>query len=187
MAEVEAAEDAGVALRWSPYELRPAPDALPDPRGRYIRDHWRDHVYPLAVQRGVEIHVPTAQPRSTLTLAAAGFAYEQGAGRAFREAVHAAFFVEGHDVGDERVLRMLARRCGLDGDALVAAAWDPARLTRLRDVRAEAQAAGVYGVPSLTVGGRLAFFGAPPPGVVGDALRRHRDDPDALRDALGTL
>ncbi len=70
---------------------------------------------------------------------------------------------------------------------LVAAAWDPARLTRLRDVRAEAQAAGVYGVPSLTVRGRLAFFGAPPPGVVGDALRRHRDDPDALRDALGTL
>ncbi len=69
----------------------------------------------------------------------------------------------------------------------MAAAWDPARLTRLRDVRAEAQAAAVYGVPSLTVGGRLAFFGAPPPGVVGDALRRHRDDPDALRDALGTL
>lgn len=187
MGEVEAAEDAGVALRWSPYELRPAPDPLPDPRGRYIRDHWRDQVYALAVRRGTEIHVPTAQPRSTLVLAAGEHAEEQGAGRTFRDAAHNAFFVEGRDLGDEGVLRRLARSCGLDGDALVAAAWDPQRLSGLRETRAAAQRAGVYGVPSITVDGRLAFFGAPEAGLVGDALLRHRGDPAALARALGLL
>jgi predicted DsbA family dithiol-disulfide isomerase len=187
MGEVEAAEDAGVSVRWSPYELRPAPDALPDPRGRYIRDHWRDHVYPLAVRRGVEIHVPTAQPRSTLVLAAAGFAEEQAAGRAFRDAAHSAFFVEGRDVGNESVLRRLARSVDLDGDAVIAAAWDPQRLAGLRETRAAAQRAGVYGVPSITVGGRLTFFGAPEAGLVGAALRRHADDPAALVEALAGL
>lgn len=184
MGEVEAAEDAGGTVRWSPYELRPAPEPLPDPRGRYIRDHWRDRVYPLAVRRGVEIHVPTAQPRSTLVLAAAGFAEEQGAGRAFRDAAHGAFFVEGRDVGEEGVLRRLARSAGLDGDAVVAAAWDPQRLAGLREVRGAARRAGVYGVPSVSVGGRLAFFGGPEAGLVRDALRRHAGDPEALVQAL---
>jgi hypothetical protein len=53
-------------VEWLPFELRPAPAALPEPRGEYISDHWRDHVYGLAQSHGVEIHVPLYQPRSTL-------------------------------------------------------------------------------------------------------------------------
>jgi predicted DsbA family dithiol-disulfide isomerase len=61
--EGEEAEDEGlVEVEWLPFELRPAPAALPEPRGEYIRDHWRDHVYGLAQNHGVEIHVPPTSP-----------------------------------------------------------------------------------------------------------------------------
>jgi predicted DsbA family dithiol-disulfide isomerase len=171
MPEVQAAEDAGTPVEWVPFELRPAPDPLPEPRGSYIRDHWRDHVYPLALAYRTEIHVPVHQPRSTLVLTAGLWAQERGAGRAWREAAQRAFFVEGEDVSDERTLRRIARECGLDPAGAVAAAWEPQRQARLRSLREEAAAIGVHGVPSLSVDDRPVFFGAPAPGTVAAALR----------------
>jgi predicted DsbA family dithiol-disulfide isomerase len=170
MPEVEAAEDAATPVEWVPFELRPAPAELPDPRGKYIRDHWRDHVYPLALAYDIEIHVPVYQPRSTLALTAGLWAQDQGAGRAWREGVQWAFFVEGRDVSDEPTLRHVARRSGLSADAAVAAAWDPELHLRLRTLREQAMAIGVQGVPSLAVDDKLVFFGAPPPGRVAAAL-----------------
>ena len=84
--EVEEAEDEGVVeIEWLPFELRPVPVPLPEPRGEYIRDHWRGQVYRLALEHGVEIHVPRYQPRSTLALTLHLFAVEEGKGRAFRD------------------------------------------------------------------------------------------------------
>jgi 2-hydroxychromene-2-carboxylate isomerase len=40
-------------------------------------------------------------------------------------------------------------RAGLDADPAVAAAYDPERFRRIAAIRAEAEAAGVRGVPSL--------------------------------------
>ncbi len=107
--EVEKAEDDGVVeVEWVPYELRLAPKALPEPRGEYIWEHWRDHVYGLAINQGVEIHVPRYQPRSTLALTLHGYAEDQGRGRAYRDASHRAFFIEGLNLGDEGTLRETA-------------------------------------------------------------------------------
>jgi predicted DsbA family dithiol-disulfide isomerase len=170
ISEVEAAEDKGTDVEWVPFELRPAPDPLPTPRGRHIRDHWRDHVYPMALAYKIEIHVPVYQSRSTLVLAAGLWAEEKGAGRAWRDAAQRAFFIEGRDVSDEGTLRRIARESGLAGDGAVAAAWDPARLARLRALRQQGTAIGVYGVPSLAVDDEPVFFGAPPPGTVAAAL-----------------
>jgi predicted DsbA family dithiol-disulfide isomerase len=185
MPEVEAAEDAGVPVEWVPFELRPAPDPLPEPRGTYIRDHWRDHVYPLALAYKIEIHVPVYQPRSTLVLAAGLWADAQGAGRAWREAAQRAFFIEGRDVGDEQALRRIARRCGLDASGAVAAAWDPSMQARLRSIREEAASIGIHGVPSLSVDDQPVFFGAPPPGVIGATLAGWGGDPADLATRLG--
>jgi predicted DsbA family dithiol-disulfide isomerase len=171
MPEVEAAEDEGLDVTWLPFELRPAPDPLPDPRGVYIRDHWRDHVYGLALAYGAEIHVPRYQPRSTHALAIALYAEDQHAGRAWRAAAHEAFFVEGRDLGAEAVLRDVAQRAGLAPDDAIAGAWDPARLQRLREIRAAAQRLGVHGVPTLVADEAVLFFGAPPPGQIRDRLR----------------
>ena len=105
MPEVEAAQDAGTPVEFVPFELRPAPDPLPDPRGTYIRDHWRDHVYGLAATHEIEMHVPRSHPRSRLALTLHWFAEEKGRGRAYRDAAHRAFFVEGLNLADESVAR----------------------------------------------------------------------------------
>lgn len=184
MPEVEAAQDAGTAVEWLPFELRPVPDPLPDPRGTYIRDHWRDHVYPLALEYGTEIHVPVLQPRSTLVLAAGLWAQDQGAGRAWRNAAQRSFFIEGRDVSDERTLRRIARASGLDASYAVAAAWDPVLHTRLHTLRERAETAGVHGVPSLAVDDELVFFGATPLGRVAPALARWDGSAADLRRRL---
>lgn len=163
--EVEEAEDEGlVEIEWLPFELRPAPAPLPEPRGEYIRGHWRGQVYRLADEHGVEIHVPRYQPRSTLALTLHAFAVEEGKGRAYRNAAHRAFFVEGLDVGDDAVLREAAREAGLDADAALEAAWDPARLVALRSTREEALRLGIHGVPTVATADEVLFYGAAAPG-----------------------
>lgn len=163
--EVEEAENEGVAeIEWLPFELRPAPAPLPEPRGEYIRGHWRGQVYRLADEHGVEIHVPRYQPRSTLALTLHAFAVEEGKGRAYRNAAHRAFFVEGLDVGDDAVLREAARDAGLDADAALEAAWDPARLVALRSTREEALRLGIHGVPTVATADEVLFYGAATPG-----------------------
>jgi predicted DsbA family dithiol-disulfide isomerase len=165
--EVERAEDDGlVEIEWLPFELRPAPEALPEPRGTYIRDHWRDHVYGLAIEHEVEIHVPPFQPRSTLSLTLHSWAEEEGRGRAYREAAHRAFFIEGLNLGDEGVLREVAQEAGLDADSAIAAAWDLARISGLRAVREEAARTGVHGVPTIATSKRVLHYGAASPGKI---------------------
>ncbi len=163
--EVEEAENEGVAeIEWLPFELRPAPAPLPEPRGEYIRGHWRGQVYRLADEHGVEIHVPRYQPRSTLALTLHAYAVEEGKGRAYRNAAHRAFFVEGLDVGDDAVLREAASEAGLDADAALEAAWDPARLVALRSSREVALRLGIHGVPTVATADEVLFNGAAAPG-----------------------
>src|SRR2546426_885950 len=55
---VEAAEDAGaVEVEWLPFELRPAPRPLLEPRGDHLRVDWTRHVYRRAQELGIEIHL----------------------------------------------------------------------------------------------------------------------------------
>ena len=82
---VEQAEDAGRAsVTWLPFELRPAPRPLLDPRGDHLRVDWTRTVYQRAQALGVEIHLPRYQPRSTLALAACLWANDQGSLRPFQ-------------------------------------------------------------------------------------------------------
>jgi predicted DsbA family dithiol-disulfide isomerase len=174
--EVERAEDDGLAeIEWLPFELRPAPKELPEPRGTYIRDHWRDHVYGLAATHAVEIHVPRYQPRSTLALALHSFAEEEGRGRAYRDAAHRAFFVEGLNLADEGVLREAAQEAGLDADEAIVAAWDSERISGLRAMREEAKGIGVHGVPTVATAERVLYYGAASPGKIRALLTDNKE------------
>jgi 2-hydroxychromene-2-carboxylate isomerase len=147
---VEAAEDAGhVFVEWLPFELRPAPRPLLEPRGDHLRVDWTQNVYRRALALGIEIHLPRYQPRSTLTLAACLWAGEQGRLRAFKHALYEAFFCEGEDIAADAEIARAADRTGLDPAAAVAAAYSPELFARIHSIRAEAEAAGVRGVPSL--------------------------------------
>jgi predicted DsbA family dithiol-disulfide isomerase len=147
---VEAAEDRGdVEVEWLPYELRPAPKRLLEPRGDHLRVDWTRHVYRRALAKGVEIHLPRYQPRSTLPLAACLWAGEQDRLRAFKHALYEAFFCEGEDIATDAEIARAAERADLPADEAVRAAYDPERVARLHEIRREAEAAGVAGVPSL--------------------------------------
>ena len=174
--EVERAEDEdSVEIEWLPFELRPAPNPLPEPRGTYIRDHWRNHVYGLALEHEVEIHVPCFQPRSTLALTLHSYAEEEGRGRAYREAAHRAFFIEGLNLGDEGALREVAKEAGLDDDSAVTAAWEPERIEDLRAMREEACRIGVHGVPTIATDREVIYYGAASPGKVRALLSDQRE------------
>ncbi len=174
--EVERAEDENsVEVEWLPFELRPAPNPLPQPRGTYIRDHWRNHVYGLALEHEVEIHVPCFQPRSTLALTLHSYAEEEGRGRAYREAAHRAFFIEGLNLGDEGTLREVAKEAGLDDDSAVAAAWKPERIKDLHAMREEACRIGVHGVPTIATDREVIYYGAASPGKVRALLSDQRE------------
>ena len=147
---LEAAEDAGRAdVEWLPLELRPAPRPLLEPRGDHLRVDWTQNVYRRALGLGIEIHLPRTQPRSTLPLAACLWAAEQGRLRDFKRALYEAFFCEGEDIATDPQIARAAARIGLDADGAVAAAYAPRLHERLAELRREAQAAGVRGVPSL--------------------------------------
>lgn len=147
---VEAAEDAGeVEVEWLPFELRPAPRPLLEVRGDHLRTDWTQNVYRLALERGIEIHLPRYQPRSTLTLAACLWAGEQGALRDFKHALYEAFFCEGEDIATDFEIARAAGRAGLDPAAAVEAAYSHERFERIREIRRKAEGAGTRGVPTL--------------------------------------
>lgn len=147
---VEAAEDQhAIVVEWLPLELRPSPRPLLEPRGDHLRVDWTRTVYRRAVALGIEIHLPRYQPRSTLPLAATLWASEQGRLRELRHAFYEAFFCEGEDIATDPEILRAAERAGLDPDGLLAAAYAPERITRLGEIRREAEARGVRGVPAV--------------------------------------
>ena len=147
---VEQAQDAGRAsVTWLPFELRPAPRPLLDPRGDHLRVDWTRTVYQRAQTLGVEIHLPRYQPRSTLALAACLWADDQGRLRPFRRALYEAFFCEGRDISSDAEIARAAEKAQLDVDGAIAAAYSPSQIARLAEVRAEAESIDVRGVPSV--------------------------------------
>jgi predicted DsbA family dithiol-disulfide isomerase len=147
---LEAGEDAAtVEIDWLPFELRPSPRPLLEVRGDHLRTDWTQNVYRLALERGVEIHLPRYQPRSTLSLAACLRAGELGALRPFKHALYEAFFCEGEDIATDREISRAAETAGLDPDDIVGAAYSGERFEQIGAIRRDAEAAGVRGVPTL--------------------------------------
>lgn len=61
------------------------------------------------------------------------------------------------------MLRETAPEAGLDADAAMEAVWDLARNFGLRSVREEALRLEVHGVPTVTIGTDMLYYGAADP------------------------
>ncbi len=84
------------------------------------------------------------------------------------DAIYAAYFEHGRDIGDAAVLVEIAEAAGLDGAAVAEALAGDAGQDEVLDDVAYARQVGISGVPFFIFNGKYAFSGAQPP----EAIRR---------------
>jgi len=104
-------------------------------------------------------------------LLAAEFAREQGKFQAFHDAVFAAYFSFGLDIGDLDVLRQIASDVGIDADALAGAVKSGKHLPMLERTKEDAARLGVTGVPTFVINDKRTIVGAQPLDVFRKTLR----------------
>jgi len=100
----------------------------------------------------------------------------QGKQGALKEALLNAYFIEGRDVGDRRVLAEIAAAVGVDADVSAFLAGDGG----LREVEQDLMTGArlqISGVPFFIFEGRVALAGAQPPEVFQQALDAVRNQP----------
>ncbi|MDE2583444.1 MAG: DsbA family oxidoreductase [Rhodospirillales bacterium] len=93
---------------------------------------------------------------------------------AVMEAVFAAYFIDGRDIGDVAVLADCAAASGLDPTAVRAFLGSETVAAEIRGADQAAREAGVNGVPSFFLDGYGLFSGAMPAEQMAEALRRAR-------------
>jgi len=175
----------GFSVRWNPFQLNPDM-----PREGANRAAYRAAKFGSA-ERAAELDARVAEAARTVgldfrmdlmartpnTLDAhrlIWFAGRQGAQDAVMEAVFAAYFTQGRDIGEADVLADCAAGAGLDrAEALAFLASDHAAAEMLAADRA-AREAGVNGVPSFFLDGYGLLSGAVPADQMEEALRRGR-------------
>ncbi len=161
----------GASIEWRPYTLKIEKYlglAELDAEGRDTRgtrnDHqWRRVRYSYmdcrreANRRGLTIRGPRKIFDSSLAHIAFLYVSERGDFTDFHNAVYARFWRRELDIEDGAVLRALIEECGFDGVGFETYLRGEGR-ARHDAVQAEAEAAGVFGVPSYLIEGEL-FWG----------------------------
>ena len=164
MAVEKACAQAGVPLVWRPFLLGPvlaaqgldgSPFTVFPVKGAYM---WRD-MERLCADASLAFRKPSAFPRGSILAAriVAAHAHAPWTGD-FVRAVYAANFADDRDIGDAAVIGAILSAMGQDAAAVMAAAATPEAKTALREATEEAQARGIFGAPSFTVGDEL-FWG----------------------------
>jgi 2-hydroxychromene-2-carboxylate isomerase len=113
-----------------------------------------------AAARGLgQIRWPDPWPTSDLPIARAmAHAEARGMLRPFALEAMRLAFLEGRDLGDREAVLEAGRRAGIEEPELERALEDPDIKQALRGVTEEALALGVFGVPTVAIGGKL-FWG----------------------------
>lgn len=154
----------GLTVTWQPFLLGPifaaqgwstSPFNLYPAKGRYM---WRDLERRCAAY-GLPWRRPSVMPRNSLVAARIALVAAAEPWLAdFVRAVFSANFAHDRDIGDAGVLAAILAELGQPAAALMAAASSPEAKAALRARTAEAEARGLFGAPSFTVGEEL-FWG----------------------------
>jgi 2-hydroxychromene-2-carboxylate isomerase len=157
--------DTGCRVRWRPlfsgdlFRARGAdPFAGPPVSGQYDWAYRRFDAECWADYYGVPYREPDDVRFDPRRLALACTAAARlGAVEGFSRGLFRALFVNGESPLDDAACVRVAKEIGLDPAAFEAALDDPQTAAALAATLAEALAAGVFGVPSFGVGGRVYF------------------------------
>jgi 2-hydroxychromene-2-carboxylate isomerase len=159
------AETEGVTVRWRPFLLGPifqafgwndSPFNIYEAKGRYM---WRD-LARVCEADGLPLKLPPVRfPQNGLKAARLALVGEPaGWTPAFTRAVFAANYAEQKDISDEATLGAILDGLGIDADSALAASNALGNKGALKAQTDEAQARGLFGAPSFTVGDEL-FWG----------------------------
>ncbi len=163
-------EQDGIDVEARPFELRPAPAPLPDPRAPGLIAAWEGTVLPLAAAAGLEMRLPALRARTRKAHEAAAFARERQRFQPMHDALFRAVFLEGRDIGRIDVLVAIGVAAGLDRTELaLALGLDSYADAVARDEQAAA-AADIVAVPAFVAGGEV-MEGLLPYEVLRDWLR----------------
>jgi len=161
----DVANAAGVDIRWRPFLLGPifktygwtdSPFNIFAAKGRYM---WRD-LARICGDANIPLRLPPVKfPQNGLKAARLALAGEaDGWTPAFTRAVFAANFAEQKDIADDATLRAILDGLGVDAASAMAKSNSGGVKDRLKAQTAEAEARGLFGAPSFTVGDEL-FWG----------------------------
>jgi 2-hydroxychromene-2-carboxylate isomerase len=156
---------ADVEVRWQPFLLGPifvaqgwttSPFNLFPARGANM---WRDMERHCTLMGLPPLVRPDPFPQNSVLAARVATVLPEASRPTFSRAVYRAEFTQAKSIGDGAVMGELLHDCGIDADAMLAAAQTPENKAALRANIEHARALGVYGAPSfITASGEL-FWG----------------------------
>lgn len=169
--------DVAAEIRWLPFMLNPdlPPDGLP--RQAYLErkfggSHRLERILSALVQAGEseDIAFDFARiERTPSTLAShrmISFAQPWGLQDRVVEAVFAAYFLGGRDIGDTRVLLEIAEGMGLPTDRLASYLAQGSGVDFVNRESARAGSLGINGVPAIVIDHTFALAGAQEPEIL---------------------
>jgi len=142
--------------------------------GEMIGDEARGKIFRVARETGVTVRVPERWLNSAYALEGAEFAREQGQFAAYQDAVFAAAFEEGKDIGDLTLILSLAEHIGLWPAGLEQALKAGTFTARVKENEAEAASFGVVGYPTFLLGA-FPLIGIQPAETMRLLIRRYID------------
>lgn len=170
-------------VRWRPFELQPGlpPEGLPWPEmvekkfGGWDRARpLFQHVAAAGADDGIrfEFEGIASAPNTRDAHRVMLLAQEHGRAAEAAEALFAAYFSEGRDVGRAEVLAAVAASAGVDAAEVREMLAGDRFVAEVEESEAAAAAGGVTGVPFFIFDGRFAISGAQPLEVFEMALDR---------------
>ncbi|MDE2514885.1 MAG: DsbA family oxidoreductase [Rhodospirillales bacterium] len=171
------------SIRWNPFQLNPEMPAEGVARSAYRTAKFGSaaraaeldaNVTQAAAAAGLDFHLDRIA-RTPNTIDAHRLIWlggRNGEQDALTEALFAAYFTEGADIGDRAVLAAIAGQAGLDPVQVARFLDDGAMVEETRAADRAAREAGVNGVPSFFLDGYALFSGAMPAAQMAEAFRR---------------
>ena len=136
-----------------PFEVRPPPTPLVDPRSPQWRSFWEE-AGAAALEEGVTLAHPRLVPWTRKAHELALHSHEKNHFFAVHRTLFEAFLLEGRDLGRVDVLLEIAVQHGLDRSLAKAVLDVDRHAPMVANARARAERLGVRGVPTLRAGDR---------------------------------
>jgi predicted DsbA family dithiol-disulfide isomerase len=169
-----------VEVEWRPFELHPeTPKTGARLEGRLgsaarIRA-YTENILTIAGESSIEMRMPAVVSNSRMALEAAEFARAHGGFEAIHEALFAAYFERGADIGDADVLCEIAREAGIDDQGLRQALTDETYAKLVDDSTEAAREQEILSTPTFIFPGGFRLIGGQEYAVFASVTRRLMD------------